>query len=76
MSGVKKEVRQNWYAILVNYIFPAILLLYPLRHVCIGLDLRDTGYNYANFLYMGLDDMDPMWMLSTYLANVWGHVVT
>ena len=68
--------RQNWYAVLQNYIFPLILLLYPLRHVWIGLDLRDTGYNYANLRYMGLDNMDPMWMFSTYLANVLGHFLT
>ena len=68
--------RQNWYAVLQNYIFPLILLLYPLRHVCMGLDLRDTGYNYANLRYMGLENMDPMWMFSTYLANVAGHFLT
>ncbi|MBQ9135794.1 MAG: hypothetical protein IJX66_06855, partial [Lachnospiraceae bacterium] len=68
--------RQNWYAVLQNYIFPLILLLYPLRHVWIGLDLRDTGYNYANLRYMGLDNMDPMWLFSTYLTNVVGHFLT
>ncbi len=73
---MKNKPQQNWYTILQNYIFPLILLLYPLRHVCIGLDLRDTGYNYANLRYMGLDNMDPMWMFSTYLANVIGHFLT
>lgn len=64
------------YHICCNYIFPMILLLYPLRHISLGLDLTDTGYNYANFRYMGLEHMDSMWLFSTYLANVAGHFLT
>ena len=67
---------QSWYAVLQNYIFPLILLLYPLRHIWIGVDLWDTGYNYANFRYMGLDNMDSMWLFSTYLSNAVGHFLT
>ena len=52
------------------------LALYPLRHIHIGLDLWDTGYNYANFEYMGLDSMDSMWLFSTYIANFVGHMMT
>lgn len=54
-------------------IFVVVLALYPLRHINWGLDLWDTGYNYANFQYMGTDHMDPMWLFSTYLANAVGH---
>ncbi|MGN1147790.1 MAG: hypothetical protein ACI4TB_05170, partial [Lachnospiraceae bacterium] len=64
------------YRVCINYIFPLILLLYPLRHIHWGLDLWDTGYNYANFRYMGLEHMDPMWFFSTYLANAVGHLLT
>lgn len=59
-----------------KYIFPLILLLYPLRHICWGLDLWDTGYNYANFRYMGLEHMDSMWLFATYLSNLAGHFLT
>lgn len=59
-----------------RYIFPLILLLYPLRHINMGLDLADTGYNYANFRYSGLEHMDSMWFFSTYLANAIGHILT
>lgn len=69
-----KESR--FYRICCNYIFPLILLLYPLRHIYWGLDLWDTGYNYANFRYMGLEHMDSMWLFSTYLANAVGHFFT
>lgn len=51
-----------------------ILVLYPLRHVHMGVDLWDTGYNYANFRYMGTEYMDSMWLFATYLANVLGAI--
>lgn len=57
-------------------LFVVILAFYPLRHVTWGLDLWDTGYNYANFAYMGTKHMDPMWLFSTYLANVVGNWLT
>lgn len=53
-----------------------ILFWYPLRHIHWGVDLWDTGYNYANFVYMGTEHMDPMWLFSTYLANTAGHLLT
>lgn len=65
--------KNKWLVGIENIWFPLILMLYPLRHVRIGIDLRDTGYNYANFRYMGLEHMDPMWLFSTYLSNVVGH---
>lgn len=57
-------------------LFIVILAFYPLRHVRWGLDLMDTGYNYANFVYMGTEHMDPMWLFSTWLSNVAGHFLT
>ncbi len=53
-----------------------ILAFYPLRHIGWGLDLWDTGYNYANFQYMGTRHMDPMWFFSTYLTSVVGNLLT
>ena len=57
-------------------LFIVILAFYPLRHVRWGLDLMDTGYNYANFVYMGTEHMDPMWLFSTWLSNAVGHLLT
>ncbi len=54
-------------------IYVLVLGMYPLRHIYIGVDLWDTGYNYANFQYMGTEHMDSMWLFSTYLANVVGN---
>lgn len=63
---------QKWKMVLEN-LFVVVLAFYPFRHIGWGLDLWDTGYNYANFQYMGLEHMDPMWLFSTYLANAVGH---
>lgn len=68
VAGRLKNVLEN--------IFVVVLAFYPLRHINWGLDLWDTGYNYANFRYMGTEHMDPMWLFSTYLANVVGHFLS
>lgn len=60
--------------IYLQYIYPVILFLYPLRHIRMGLEWNDTGYNYANFVYM--DRMDDMWLFSTYLGNALGNLLT
>ena len=59
-----------------EFVFVAVLVLYPLRHIAWGLDLWDTGYGYANFEYMGTRHMDPMWLFSTYLTTVIGHCLS
>lgn len=73
VNGLKKY-NKIWKWLSPLYI--VILALYPLRHIHWGLDLMDTGYNYANFKYMGLDSMNPMWMFSTYLSNAVGFLFT
>lgn len=54
--------------------FIVMLALYPLRHIGWGLDLMDTGYNYANFTY--IEHMDPMWFFATWLSNIVGNWLT
>lgn len=61
---------------LMGIAFFLVFLLFPMRHAAWGLDLHDTGYNYANFLYGGAEHMGSMWLFSTYLANVVGHLIT
>lgn len=72
----KKRANTAVFNQLMDNIFVVILALYPLRHIHWGLDLWDTGYNYANFEYMGMEHMDSMWLFSTYLANAVGHLIT
>lgn len=76
MKKRKLEEKRDWIWKIAGILAPIVLALYPLRHIFIGLDLWDTGYNYANFEYMGTEHMDPMWLFSTYLSNVMGHFFT
>ncbi len=62
------------YEKLATILFPILLFLYPLRHICYGAEWWDTGYNYGNFVF--IDKMDSMWIFSTYLANVIGNLMT
>ena len=52
------------------------LLGFAFRKVNQGVDLWDTGYNLANFQWMGTRHMDNMWLFSTYFSNVVGHFFT
>lgn len=53
-----------------------VLFIYPLRHVHLGVDLWDSGYNYANFSYNSLEYMDSMWYFATWAANAFGSILT
>lgn len=55
--------------------FLALLILYPLRHVSVGVDLWDEGYSYANFKYAGAEYMGSMWYFATWLANGVGSLL-
>lgn len=72
---MNKLTNSRIYRVCCRYIFPIILILYSLRHINMGLDLADTGYDYANFRY-GIEHMDSKWFFSTYLTNVVGHFLT
>lgn len=53
-------------------LFPAILLLYPLRNAAVGADLSDTMYNLANFMF---PQQQGGLFFSTYLANAGGAFI-
>lgn len=53
-----------------------ILFFYPFRHVYVGIDMLDTGYNYANYTFAGLEHMDSMWFFATFLSTWIGHFFT
>ncbi len=69
MEG-QNEMKTKWK----HYLFSLILLLYPLRHIRFGVEWTDTGYNYGNFMFM--DNMDPMWVFSTYFGTALGNLFT
>lgn len=74
-----KTIRSYFYnfkkyqAPLEKYLFPLILLLYPLVGVSQGLDITDTTYGLSNYEFLPV--IDPMWGLSTFLANVTGRTI-
>lgn len=57
---------------LEKWLFPVILLLYPLIGISQGLDVMDTTYSLGNYMYG--DVLDPMWMIATYIPNVLGRL--
>ncbi len=73
-KSLNQEQKRRWMNLLEN-LFLVALFFYPLRHIGEGIDFRDTGYNYANFQYMGTEHMDSMWLFSTYLANALGNLL-
>ena len=58
---------------LEKYVFPVILLFYPLVGVNAGLDISDTTYSLANYEF--ISGLNPMWLLSTFLSNVTGAAI-
>lgn len=56
-------------------LFLIFLILYPLKQICLGVDLWDSGYNYANFRYAGTEYMDSMWFFATRIANMAGSLL-
>ncbi len=57
-----------------KWILPLILLLYPFIGVTQGVDITDTTYSLGNYEYMG--NLDPMWMLATFIPNITGKLFT
>lgn len=73
MAGGERSKRlDRWMC----FLFLGILILYPLRRICLGVDLWDGGYNYANFQYAGTEYMDSMWYFATWIANGVGNLLT
>lgn len=56
-----------------NFIYPAALLILPLLTVNQGVDVSDSTYSLGNYLFA--DRLDGMWVISTYLSNVFGSVL-
>ena len=74
-----KNIRSCFYRFkglqvpLEKYLFPVVLLLYPIIGAGEGLDISDTTYALTNYEY--LDRIDPMWAISTFAANITGSLI-
>ncbi|MCD7805914.1 MAG: hypothetical protein LUH19_01065 [Lachnospiraceae bacterium] len=73
-QNVKKTKELKNTQAVTTVVLSVLLFVYTFRKVSIGIDSTDTGYHFANFLYM--DRMDSMWIFSTYLASKLGHFFT
>ena len=71
-EGKKKSIGRH----VLEACLLAVLILYPLRHVWVGGDLWDVGYNYGNFAYPGIESMGKTWFFATFLSNAIGHLLT
>lgn len=55
-------------------LFPIILLLLPLLKINQGVDLTDTPYSLGNYRFF--TQSEGVWVLSTFLSNVTGFLLT
>ena len=68
-----KAAYQKYQNLIERFLFPMLLLLYPLLKAGRGLDVLDGTYSLANFAYFG--SMDGTWMVATFLANAVGSLL-
>lgn len=69
-----KNIYRQYYEVLAKYIFPVILFFYPFLNVNQGVDVSDSTYSFSNFLFF--ERMEGMWVVSTYVSNVVGWLLT
>ena len=54
-----------------RFVFPVALVLYPFIGALQGIDVTDTAYSLGNYQYM--ENVDPMWVIATYLPQMTGR---
>ena len=60
--------------ITTEILFPLLLLLFPLLKMNQGVDLTDTPYSLGNYRFF--TQTEGVWVLSTFLSNVMGFLLT
>ena len=55
-------------------IFPLVLFVFPLLKINQGIDLTDTPYSLGNYRFFA--EAEGVWVLSTFLSNVTGFLMT
>lgn len=68
-----QKLYQKYNNCITKWIFPLILLVYPLIKINQGVDVSDSTYSLGN--YMFFPEMKGMWVVSTYLSNVIGWLL-
>ena len=68
-----QKLYQKYNNCITKWIFPLILLIYPLIKINQGVDVSDSTYSLGNYLFF--PQMKGMWVVSTYLSNVIGWLM-
>jgi len=69
-----QRLYQKYNNCITNLVFTTILFFYPLIKVNQGIDVSDTTYSLGNYLFF--DGLEGMWVISTYVSNVVGYILT
>lgn len=69
MISKRQKIRKILY-----FVFLIILAFYPLRNIWLGVEMSDSAYSAGNYRF--LENVNPMWLFATYLANITGHFIT
>ena len=72
--NVLQRIYRKYYNCITKWIFPVILLVYPLVKINQGIDVSDSTYSLGNYLFF--DRLEGTWVISTYLSNVVGWLLT
>ena len=67
-------IYRKYYNCITKWIFPTILLIYPLIKINQGVDVSDSTYSLGNYLFF--ERLEGTWVISTYLSNVAGWLLT
>ena len=59
--------------IIDKFILPIVLFALPLVTVNQGVDVSDSTYSLGNYLFA--DRLEGMWVISTYLSNLFGSFI-
>ena len=70
---IPMDKRKKLTKILEKFIFPCLLLIYPLLWVNQGIDVSDPMYSLTNFRFF--PELKGSWAIATYLANVAGWLL-
>ncbi len=71
-TNLKRQLK-SLQSPLEKFVFPVILLLWPLAAASQGVSVMDTTYSLTNYAYP--ESIGPMWRFATFLANVLGSVL-
>lgn len=70
----KNKKAEKYLHIAAEILFPLLLLLFPLLKINQGVDLTDTPYSLGNYRFF--TQAQGVWVLSTFLSNVAGFLLT